>query len=81
MRYIAKQVLDLTGLTEDTLKDLTRKHGKMIRFKPDFPTKKRGSPSYYSERDIEALKEYVRIRRKIIELQNETKSVLNKENL
>lgn len=62
-KYTAKEVSKLTGLSEYSLKDMTRKtkfgqKKHKQRFQASFPGSA-GVASYFSDEDISILKEYV----------------------
>lgn len=80
--YTTKEVIYLTGISEHTLKDILRKDGfRGPRFIPDVPTDKRGKPSYFSDRDVMVIKEYVLLRKQAKEIEIKTKELLKTKNI
>lgn len=64
-KYTTKEVSEITGLSIICLTHLTRKkneRGRVILFEPTWRGEGSGYKTYWSEKDIEKLKEYKKAR-------------------
>lgn len=67
--YVVQEVYELTGITENELKHLTRKKGERPPlFMPEHPAKGSGHEHLFSAGDIVKLKKYVQMKRNLKEV-------------